>query len=131
MDMTNQNQARQSDYRKEVEAIKQRISNRPLLVTQQAQSIARKRMEEKIDNSLKHSGLDPRKPLSVKTSEKLIRTRPDSPTAKRWNSQDEVEGIACYLFLTVNYLFKDKSESELKPYGTFQIGQVIADFAFI
>ncbi|KAF5402994.1 hypothetical protein PHET_03860 [Paragonimus heterotremus] len=90
-ELLNQNQARQSDYRKEVEAIKQRVSNRPLLVTQQAQSIARKRMEEKIDNSLKQSGLDPRKPLSVKTSERLIRTKPDSPTAKRWNSQDEVE----------------------------------------
>ncbi|KAK4471744.1 hypothetical protein MN116_005143 [Schistosoma mekongi] len=49
---------RRAEYKRELNAIQQRVASKPLLVTRQNQILARKRAEAKFDASIRDAGLD-------------------------------------------------------------------------
>ncbi|KAH8877306.1 Protein FAM161A [Schistosoma japonicum] len=49
---------RQAEYKRELNAIQQRVASKPLLVTRQNQILARKRAEAKFDASIRDAGLN-------------------------------------------------------------------------
>ncbi|VDQ01845.1 unnamed protein product [Trichobilharzia regenti] len=58
-----QDLARQAEYKRELNAIHERVASKPLLITRQNQIIARKRAEAKFDSCVRDAGLDPNEVL--------------------------------------------------------------------
>ncbi|CAH8846940.1 unnamed protein product [Trichobilharzia szidati] len=63
-----QDLARQAEYKRELNAINERVASKPLLITRQNKIIARKRAEAKFDSCVRDAGLDPNEVLE-KSSE--------------------------------------------------------------